>query len=440
MPNPDPQRTADLRSVIADFLKKRLDDKLDKIKGDNDEALAQRRELQRQFVPSAWLADAARRVGQIQAVTHSLKPIHPDAKGTNLYVRPTELAKQNVVGSHCLDGSFFGDVVGNAAALDIYKLLRVTYQDQSLLSLVISRDKDLFAALSDDPDQADAWISAFANLVTQRGRLSSHTLAKQIYWLAGTAADPHNDIDYHLLAPLYASSLAHHIYLAVNNHRFGEGVKEARQARRDGSYSELVLHDYPQMAIQNLGGTKPQNISQLNSERRGDNLLLASLPPIWKSSPVKPLLGNNSLFRRYERRPEVRRLVRLLLTFLASNPASTLETRDRRDGLINALIDELLQFAAEFRTLPPGWSNLPNCYLSVAEKHWLDPKGTAELARDLDQAMPTDSAERICSDFSNWLNAKLRDKLPVGDAEFLRWRNLLLAEIQLDDWEGSYDR
>jgi hypothetical protein len=54
--------------------------------------------------------------------------------------------------------------------------------------------------------------------------------------------------------------------------------------------------------------------------------------------------------------------------------------------------------------------------------------------------MPTDSADRICSDFSNWLNAKLRDKLPVGDAEFLRWRNLLLAEIQLDDWEGSYDR
>lgn len=41
------------------------------------------------------------------------------------------------------------------------------------------------AALSDDPAQAEAWIAAFTAIVEPRGKLTSHTNAKQLYWLAG---------------------------------------------------------------------------------------------------------------------------------------------------------------------------------------------------------------------------------------------------------------
>ena len=139
MPTTDPQRIAALRAVIADFLKKRLDDKLEKIKDDDEAAPARRAELQQAFIPATWLEDAARRVGQIQAVTHSLKPIHPDAKGTNLYTPPQALAALPVVGSHCLGDDFAGDVVGNAAALDVYKFLKLEHQGrpQYCLDLIL---------------------------------------------------------------------------------------------------------------------------------------------------------------------------------------------------------------------------------------------------------------------------------------------------------------
>lgn len=115
-----------------------------------------------------------------------------------------------------------------------------------------------------------------------------------------------NDANYHLLAPLYASSLAHRVFQTINEERFGEAAKEARQARREGLFVQQAVHEYPQLVVQKLGGTKPQNISQLNSERGGNNYLLASLPPIWTSADAKRLLGTDKMFLAYGRRPAVR--------------------------------------------------------------------------------------------------------------------------------------
>lgn len=444
MQDTDPQRVADLQAVIADFLKKRLDDKLDKIKDDPDDEAkardvrAKRDELRQAHAPLAWLEDAARRVAQIQAVTHSLKPIHPDAKGTNLYCPPAGLEAIDVVGSHALGEDFAGDVVGNAAALDVYKFLKLEHQGRSLLDLVLAGDADLAAALSDDAQQAADWMEAFAGLTRPRGRLASHTLAKQLYWLPDDC-DPHDDAQYHLLAPLYASSLAHRVWQQIQDDRFSEEAKAARQARHDGLWSDRPVREYPQLAVQQLGGTKPQNISQLNSERRGGNYLLASLPPAWRSLDIRPLLRAESMWKRYERRDEVRQTVWTLLAFLKTDPAKNVETRQRRAELVDGLIDELLQFTAELRTIEPGWSQSPECWLSLPERHWLDPEGVAAACTAAGRPLPTDTAERISDAFALWLNARLREThsreqaLPMGDPEFLAWRRRMLEQIEADE-------
>jgi CRISPR-associated protein Csy1 len=431
MPNTNPQRVTELRAVITDFLQKRLNDKLEKLGPDDPK----RAELQQQFIPAAWLDDAARRVGQIQAVTHSLKPIHPDAKGTNLYSPPQALPQLAVVGSHCLDESFASDVVGNAAALDVYKFLKLEHQGRSLLTLVLSRDADLKVALNADPATADNWMNAFAELVEPRGRVTSHTLAKQLYWLTGT--DPHDDTHYHLLAPLYASSLAHHVYLTVQDDRFSDATKAAREARKAVVFSNRPVREYPNLAIQQLGGTKPQNVSQLNSERRGNNFLLASLPPIWRTVVLKPLLNSDSIFPRYSRRPEVRQQVKVLLNFLKSDPAGNVKTRARRAALVDVLIDEFMQFTAELCSLPPGWSQFAECRLSRVEKHWLDPDGVARASAESGHPLPTDTNERTSAAFANWLNAQLRDPLPLGDPEFREWRKQMHEKIKAEEREGT---
>ncbi len=414
-------RQAELQSLIHGFLSERLNAKLEKLA----EHAPKRNKLLEQFQPEVWLEDAARRVAQIQAVTHSLKPIHPDARGSSLFHEPASMPALDEVGSHLLGSAFDTDVVGNAAALDVYKLLKIEHDGQSLLRLAVDADADLGRALSKDPSKGQAWMAAFAGLTAPRGKISSHKHAKQIYWPIGS--DPHDDAGYHLLALLYPTSLVHRVYRTVQNDRFGEDAKAARQARKAGEWHDRPVREYPNLAVQKLGGTKPQNISQLNSERRGDNYLLASLPPVWQSLSIKPLLGVRSLFQVYRWRREVRSLSGQLRRFLEADPVGNLRTRARRDALVDALIDELIQFTAEVRQLDPGWSCDPQCELPPAHGAWLDPNAADSQA--------VERVDALAADFANWLNAQLRKPLPMGDPEYLHWRKL--AREQLKDYDAE---
>ncbi|WOI46187.1 type I-F CRISPR-associated protein Csy1 [Acidovorax sp. BLS4] len=420
------------REAIQAFLKERLGAKLDKTEEGED---AKRQELITQHHPSRWLKEAAKRVHQIQAVTHSLKPIHPDARGTNLYVEPRHLPPLDDLGSHALGDRFVGDVVGNAAALDVYKLLKLEVNGRTLLNALLDQDPDALAALDADPVQAHALRDAFVSLIQPRsGGASSHPLAKQLYWLVG--ADAGRDSDYVLLAPLYATSLAQAVHTQVQEDRFGEANKAARQARRERKAHEGTYHVYPGLAVQNMGGTKPQNISQLNSERRGMNYLLSSLPPQWKSSEGRFPVHAESVFDRlFIVRPEVRQTVRALRHFLESDPEPNQATRQRREALLDTLLDELVSLAAEMQQLlPPGWTvHDPEkrfAKLNYQEQLWLDPL-RAELPEEPVFAFDwlyMDWPAAIGKRFANWLNDQLRGKLPLGDAEAREWKKVLLTD------------
>lgn len=416
------------RVAITAFLQERLQAKLDKLQPDDP----QRTEVMASFAADEWLASAAKRVAQIQAVTHSLKPIHPDARGTNLYVEPVQLHVLAELGSHALRDAFESDVVGNAAALDVYKFLKLEAHGRSLLAALLVNDAEALTALHADPTQAQTLRDAFVSLTQPRaGGPSSHTLAKQLYWLTGS--DACADGDYALLAPLYATSLAHAVHAQLQEDRFGEAHKAARQARKERKAHDGVLHDYPGLAVQNLGGTKPQNISQLNSERRGMNYLLSSLPPQWRASEQRLPVNADSVFERlFDARPEVRRALKALRQLLESDPAANQATRLQRDDWVAVLVDELVTLAAELeQAQPPGWTLEPRfADLNRDEQLWLDPM-RAELPDEAEFAqewLAMEWPEAVGKRFGNWLNAQLEGKLHFGDIEFRAWKQELLAD------------
>ena len=272
---------------------------------------------------------------------------------------------------------------------------------------------------------------------------STGARTKQLYWLAGD--DAFDDSQYQLLAPLYATSLAHVVHRELQEHRFGDANKEARQARRDGKMHDGVFHHYPDLAVQKLGGTKPQNISQLNSERGGINYLLSSLPPVWKSSDFRLPAHTASVFDRlFSGRVEVRHTLRQFGTFLAKNPNETMETRDRVDAFVEQLIDEATIMAGGFHNaLPGGWS-LDEEYddLAMAEKLWLDPL-RAELPGEPGFAQEwlwMDWPAAIGKRFAQWLNARLEGRFAVGDAEQRQWKKLLLVDESESGWAQQLHR
>ncbi|WP_251976248.1 type I-F CRISPR-associated protein Csy1 [Salinicola avicenniae] len=440
-----------MRALIDQFIYHRYQTKTEKLAPDDPAYL----KLQQQFESQTWLADAARRVSQLQVVTHSLKAIHPDAKGTNLYVEPGQLERDELVGSHCLSPDFEGDVVGNAAALDVYKLLKLQWKGRSLLELALEGDGALVEGLSDNRTEAETWVQAFANIVEPKGAPSSHARGKQLYWLVGD--EPGNDANYRLLAPLYATALAHPFHARLSEARFGEHAKAGRKARRDNTVFEGGYADYLNLAVQKFGGTKPQNISQLNSERGGQNYLLASLPPHWQSREVTAPLRTESVLPRFGRRAPVRQLVNDLVSWMRHNikederrlqqgkkPRKTMQDRDLHDDLTASLTDELLLFTFELHRLPAGWSANADCRLVLAEQYWLDP-GRASLDADFDSARRQSQwQEEIAQRVARWLRHAIDRRVTVslGDPEHDFWASRVETVMesfrrQLDDLQDA---
>lgn len=425
-------RSGRFREAIASFIEARRDAKLKGKEEDGDTAA--------KYDYGTWLADAARRVGQIQAVTHVLKATHPDARGSNLHVRPDALPSHADIGTHVLGDDFAEDVVGNAAALDVFKFLKLNVDGRRLLDWMQAGDEDVRTALHVDAQTATAWMAAFSSLVRHDASPASHEAAKQLYWLAEGKAT--HDTAFHLLQPLFSSSLAHAVHANIQDARFGEDNKAARQAFRAKEAHTAPYRDYRGLVARKLGGTKPQNISQLNSDRYGINYLLASLPPSWDAEQPRKLLHLTSAMERLTWFPGVRAIADQLADFLLSDPPQTLPTRQKREALAQELGAQLAIFAVETQVrFAPGWTRSDDCSLPLHQQVWLDPERAELDPRPEPDLAAEDAAfiaawesgdwpDQVAGDFANWLNDRLRSAglTGVGDAEYRHWASRAIVD------------
>lgn len=440
-----PEKNCETRSdavtrIVEAHLAQRLAGALAKIKGTDSASEKQRLDVRDNYELGELISAAIKSINQIQIASHLLKPTFPNAKvrrTSNLRVSPRALPATLEVGSHVLADEFSFDATGNGAYVkkiyELGRLLMAEFEGRALLEWLRLDDLDVCAVLAstgaDSAEKKQALISVFDSRCEQA---VSHSNAKQLYWLAGT--NGHNAQDFHLLAPLYPTALIHRVYLQLQDDRFSEEAKAARVACKDGVHHGRPVREYPQLAVQKLGGTKPQNISQLNSERHGDNYLLASLPPVWRSAEVRALLNVDCLFKVFGNRREVKQQSLTLRRFLMSKPAANIDTRQQVVSLIAVLLDELVFFQAALLTLQAGWSKEPACELSPAQRAWLDPDAEQSSGLHMNREHAVDE---IAGDFARWINLQLRDPLPVGDPEFIYWRKLARTEFALLEREAA---
>lgn len=435
--SPDPSEVAALRMLVDDFIHSRLTDKLDKLKDDEDD---KRQKLIEDHRRENWVADAARRVAQIQLATHTLKPLHPDARGTNIYLDKALCADADLVGTHVLADNRTDDVVGNAAALDVFKFLKLSHNGSNLLARALQTDAALAKALHDDLSQSRPWLEKFADIVQPLCAPSSHTLAKQLYF-------PLADGSHHLLAPLYPTALVHHWYKTLEDARFGEASKAARQASKEQRDHPHGYQEYKNLVVQNFGGTKPQNISQLNSERRGEAFLLASRPPDWQNQGLTPPTKSASVFDRFGpfvKQRHVASMVRDLRTYLDArrDMTSTMQIRDERADRVDDIVDALITYQDTIRSHAPGWSLVSTCRLDKVECLWLDPDALeAEGLDEEGDTADTDLADWpkvIGARFATWLNAAISTKRnPMGDEEHSAWKQVMHRAKARLMWEAK---
>lgn len=435
-------RGARIEAEIRGFLHKRLQLKLEglqkqraKLKdGQADKVreveLKRKKEIARHQLEE-WIAHAAVRASRIEQATHILKLTHPQAKGSNLLATGNKAVAEIYVGTHTLGIEDLRlDVIGDAAALDVAAFLRLRVDGKSLLDYANSRDPALAAAFCGDREQAEKWMGAFGRLGQPRAPLASHKFAKQVYWPVTTGSKA----KYHLLAPLFSTSVAHYVWKIIEEDRFSLGAQNARAARRTGAAYPHGYRTYPDLAIQRVGGANPQNAGQLNLERNGKNYLLPSLPPTWRSERAHPPLHVSSIFDHvFGNRTRVRRALKAAHQFWDGDlAADSTAARHMRTGVARQLSDELLQFAAEVHELEAGWSLNPDCELNPVEQCWLDPRRAAQDESFAALCRINGWQDTICTRYEKWLNARLGMPLALrNQAEAAHWTSFLEKELQM---------
>ena len=222
--------------------------------------------------------------------------------------------------------------------------------------------------------------------------------------------------------------MAQAIYLRITNSRFGEEAKAIHDAKKGSKYIGRQDVSYLNTALQNFGGSKPQNISQLNSGRGGKSFLLSSAPPVWQPQ-IKPPVNSRSIFSgEYDRRAwrQAQRLQQYLLSIL--NCDSTLSIRQQRAAYINEIIDTLFNYVAEVQNMTQfaGWSE--NAKLKREQQLWLDPYRKDTLFQE--ERAKGDWQLRIADDFAFWLKRRLKnEQLIFGETEQQEWLRLLSCRL-----------
>lgn len=378
-----------------------------------------RQELIKKFCREIWLSDIAKRAERVQYVTHVLKYSHPKAEGSNIYCKVFVDPELPVVGTHSLrypenDVMYYG----GAADMPVHAFLSLDFDGKTMLELALSKDPDFLAALTDDQNDAEKWASQFSGVVSSKNNAVSSTLMRQVYF-------PAKNEKYHLLSPLFPSSLAHYVYNSITEARFSKESVNARMAWKKREYDSLGFKVYPDLVMQKFGGSNPRNFGQFNHERHGISYLLPSLPPIWSSRDIPLPLRVNSVFKyHFLRFRQVRSLTRELKEFLENvQDYNNVNIRRKRAAMVDSIIDELVQYTAIVQNTSPGWTKKTECHLDEYEQLWLDPERGRIDEEFICRYDAGEWREIIRARFARWLNRRLSGKkTPMGDPEFLEWK------------------
>ncbi|TBN97369.1 type I-F CRISPR-associated protein Csy1 [Salmonella enterica subsp. salamae serovar 13,22:z:-] len=426
-----------LATFIADYIAMRRQSKLEQFDkkaakrlaaGECDEStlLQERRELEARFEIRGWLTDAANRAKRITVATHAAKYTHSSSKSSSVY--RTTISDDGYLSTSMMQ-NLVTDFDCDAALLDVVNLINTEVDGDSLLVALQRGDYSALQALAQDDTQLQYWVDGFSCALSTSIPVS-HKFAKQIYFPTGEG--------YHLLSPLFASSLAHTMHQKMLEYRFGEEAQAARAAWKARRWHSSPLMAFPDTAEMHFGGTKPQNISFLNVKRNGRVWLLCARPPVWQCQEKPPrylssIFTAGGAFNR-EANSALKRLADLLAGVKHFN---NLAIRQARDRYVDELIDMLFAHASELqREEWQGWS-LQCEALVQHQQYWLDPwraRQDETFRRERDKG---NWQTKVAEDFGRWMNYHLEKQLPdVGKVEKAFWESRPLFRQRLREMES----
>jgi CRISPR-associated protein Csy1 len=330
----------------------------------------------------------------------------------------------------------------NGALITVSRFLALQLSGKLIIDLILDGNYEFLKPFSENKEQLEIWGSGFDNIVEER-EIKTTDKAKQIYFPL-IRFDEKTSIDkvkYHLITPLFSSSLAEEIFTIVDNSKFGEEQKDIRKQKKETNekppqyHPEPYIH-IPSLGVQKFGGAQPQNVSMLNKNRGGKCYLLPTQPPTWQSQ-LKPPIYKKSLFDNFGN-GHIKEDINYLRDFLLRFERIGLSIKDPKryehlERWVNSIIDEVLFYTSSIQNLPSAWSASTDIKLKIEHQYFLDPYRDDEGFQNKRES--TDWQNVICNDFARWLNNQLKgqDKKFTPQSEHTRlWKQLFEAPLRED--------
>jgi len=306
----------------------------------------------------------------------------------------------------------------NGALITISRFLALNINGSYIIDLIIDGDFCFLNGFSENQEQFDRWCAGFSNLVERRS-ITKADKVKQIYFplLRGNGNINDEKVKYHLLTPLFSSSLAESVFNLVSYIKYSDEQEIARKAiksanEKPSTYCQKSYVDVSNLGVQKFGGAQPQNVSMLNKNRGGINYLFSTQPPTWKSQ-LKPPIFKQSFFYAIPVDKNTRTTLDHLQSFLIRHQRLDLSIKDPKflkwlDKWASEIIDEVLGYAANIQNLQPGWSSTDEIKLKLEHQYFLDPYRDDDIFQTARKVNYWHTI--ICKDFSQWLNHLLIGK------------------------------
>lgn len=373
-----------------------------------DEQRDTEQQANEKFALENWLPDAAKRAKSLALSTHPAKFTHsgigkvkPDSKKSQAtaVIAISTKSDDGFLRTGNIESEI--DVFGDAAALDVYKFLSLNLTDGQTILSHLEQDSDYIKSQFNFSGVTDTQSDLFKPPANSFTELQDGLLAikqnsaivktsekiKQVYF-------PVPD-GYHLLSLLTPSGILFKLKQRINNSRFSDTAKQAREARRNGQHHETGFDEFYNLTLMGFGGTKPQNVSILNIQNGGIAYLLPSLPPTLQERVRKPKSNffSQILYRDYQ--DSFQALHKLYKTDFKG-----IAIKDGINNCLNFIIESILneqiiESVWRLRELEPDWSK--DTQLSQAQKIWLD-NAYLEQRENED-----DWLTEIITNFADWL-------------------------------------
>lgn len=372
-----------------------------------------------------WITDTASKNiasgKRIIKVSHTSKFTHSSANNDGIVVKYGYKSEKPYLCSENMSSLTYDFAHNNGALVSVSRFLALSHNNQTILDLILHNDFSFLEGFYLNTEQLTSWQLGLSEIVEERS-INTCDKLKSLYFPIDE-----DYADYHLLSPLYASSLSQKIF---------DDRNKSKYTKRSDTYSATQNERtiFANMAYINFGGEHAKNVSMLNANRGGKGFVFSCQPPVWQQQDnayqKQEKIFDNGIIR-FRTSETINFLTDFIIRFQTADVSFA---NPKRKVWLEQWVNEILQVTTDYADEiifenQIGWTDSKTNQYKKTYKYWLDPynpQDDFQTNREL-----IDWQFQVSTDFAKWLakviayNAEKKQK----NVKNTKWLTSLFTEL-----------